>query len=293
MILDKIKSWFSVSKENKNPIIPIEVTIPEFKEDIKFLSSDFNPIDKPQNYYNFVLQNKSIGKPKRYRLGEYRAAGEPVRKKGLYPKNLQHFYPGPLVGVLHVPVANIIDRKTGQDKTAELTAQYLAGRGASVHVCSDRDNYILCMPFDSVAWHCANSNTHQFSIGIEMGGLGEGKDEFNGIKGDKYWSTDDAIVKYRQVAMGVIEGTRLLYGKKWKQYLIPLQKAELNSTGGLITPGWTQHREVPIWNKTTNSYNQNHSAGLNQVKGQHTDVCANFPWDIFFMIFKEEIKKWE
>lgn len=290
-MFDKIKSWFKnplgIERIEENPKQPIPQKPIETPKKIEFLPSDFSPIDKAQNYYNFVLQNKNIV-AKKWRLGQYSTAGEPVRKKNLYPKDSVHLYPAPLVGVLHVPVANILD-KNKKDITAELTAKYLAGREASVHVCSDRDSYILCLPFDSVGWHCANSNTHQFSIGIEMGGLGEGKDSYNGIKGDAYWSTDDAILKYRQVAKGVIEGTRLLYGEKWEQYLIPLQKAELNSSGGIVKAGWTQHREIPIWSKTLQAYNQNNSAGKNQVRGQHTDVCADFPWELFFKVFEEEI----
>jgi hypothetical protein len=298
--LDRFKSIFnknqlkeesSASKTNVPKLIIPDIPIVQNKE-LVYSPKDFNPIDRFQNYFNFVVQKPNM-QPKQTRLGKFSFAGEPVRKKSAYPKELQYLYPAPLVGVLHVPVANIVDKKTGRDNTAELVARYLASSPvqASVHLSTDRDSFILSAPFDTVTWHCANAQTHQFSIGIEMGGLGEGKDEYKGVKGDAYWSTDDAIQKYRILARGVIEGLRLLYPKNWKEYMIPLQKAELKENGSFKKAGWTQHREVPIWSNKLNRFNQNHSAGKNQVLGQHTDICADFPWELFFTIFKEEVDK--
>jgi len=294
-LFSKIKSVFTKTKiESKTTLEPKEISVPIVKEVPRpsLLPTDFSPQDKFQNYFNFVLQKPGI-QPRQTRLGKFSFAGDPIRKKNAYPKDLQHIYPAPLVGVLHVPVANIVDKKTGKDNTAESVARYLASNPvqASVHLNTDRDSFILSMPFDMITWHCANVQTHQFSIGIEMGGLGEGKDEYKGVKGDAYWSTDDAIIKYRWVAKGTIEGFRLLYPKYWKDYMIPLQKAEVTENGSYKKSGWTQHREIPIWSKRLNKFNQNHSAGRNQVLGQHTDVCADFPWELFFEIFAEEMNR--
>lgn len=298
MIFDYLKKFFP-GKDSKNigsaidktPISPIDldkIKIPEIKHEHK--KEDFSPIDKFQNYFNFVLP-KPRASIIETRLGKFQVMGEPVRDKKTYIKSIEKFYPAPVVGVLHVPAGDII--RSGKDVTAESCARYLAtgGSSASVHLCSDRDSCILCLPFDMVGYHCANPRTHQFSIGIEIGGLGEGKDSYKGIKGDLYWSTDDAILKYRQTAIGLIEGFRLLYPKYWKEYFIPFQKAETTSNGSYKTSGWTQHREIPIYNRARKIFNQVGSGGKNQVLGQHVDIAANFPWDLFFQIIQEEINK--
>ena len=232
--------------------------------------------DSPQDYLNLRVPHRHAGKQDfQHRLGAFQARGRGVRGKG-HP-------PAPSLGVLHVPHADIITR-TGRDLTAERIARYLADpperRNASIHAFSDRDSYVICQPFDSEAWGAGNSHANAAAIQFEIGGrLGQG---------DAYWRGDDAVKKYIQTAKAVIKGSVLAFGDEWEWAIPPLEKAELNKDGSVRRPGWTQHREVPYFNRRTRKYNQVNPR-TNQVKGQNPDVTPNFPWGIWFEILAKEM----
>lgn len=248
-----------------------------------------NTKDSSKDYFNF--QNPSrwvLPKSFKHRLGDFQTPGVGNRDIKFYPIDYKDYYPFPLVCVLHLPVANI--KYKGQDLTAERTASYLANpgekRSASINLTVDTDSFVTCLPLDCESWHCSNVNVHKVGIGVEIAGLGEGKDTYNNISGDAYWSTDEAIKKYRQVFKGLIAMYKLLT-PEFTRYFVPLQKAQLDNSGKVIIPGYIQHREVPILlNRKWNTKDKN-----NQVQGQHTDLCANFPYDLFFKIGIEEINK--
>lgn len=248
------------------------------------------PSDTYKDYYNLTHPNKwAIPGAFFHRLGQFQAMGIGARKNKPYPS----------IVILHVPVADYY-KGSGIDPTAERVADYLANPGeqrtASVHVCSDRDSFVLCQPFDSVCWGCANPNTAQESIEIEIAG---------DVKTESYWRSSDAILKYRQAAKAIKKGLQLSFGSDWKKYCPPLQKGALNFDGSLKTPGFLQHRDVPYWDEIIITENKKRiktgkarvlkSPGwaqppVDNIKaGQHSDINKDFPWDLFFKIAKEEL----
>ena len=155
-----------------------------------------------------------------------------------------------------------------------------------MHICSDTDSFVLCIPFDSVGYGAGNTKANDAAVQIEMGGMGN--------EPKAYWESTDAIKKYVQIGQALIKGAKLAYGldpQVWTKGIPPLKKAVLQFNGAVKEPGWTQHREVPYWNSTKNAFNQVGSAGKNQVLGQHADVHEDFPWATFFDIVKQEIDR--
>lgn len=233
------------------------------------------------DYYNFTHPNRWAAKTAfKHRLGKFQCLGTGSRRLGNGPI--------PSLGVLHVPVKDMRakDLAAGkEDDTAEWVAAYLANppekRSASIHVCSDRDSFVICQPFDSEAWGAGNSFANAASVQFEIAGWGN--------EGDAYWSGDDAKLKLIQTAKALIKGSRLAFGDKWRDCIPPLRRAELNPNGSVKVPGWTQHREVPKYDVKAKVYRQKDKN--NQVPGQHSDVAANFPYEHFFKIVEEEIRR--
>lgn len=236
--------------------------------------------DSPVDYYNLEHPHRWANEGAfQHRLGNFRARGRGVRGRDHGPV--------PTLGILHVPHADIRLR-TGRDVTAERMAAYLADpadrRNASIHVFSDRDSYIIAQPFDSEAWGAANSHANAAAIQFEIGGkLG---------MGDAYWSSDDAIQKFHQAARACIHGSVLAFGDDWEWSIPKLQKAELNHDGSVRVPGWTQHREVPFWDRRRKRFNQVNPR-TNQVRGQNPDVTPNFPWNLWFEILAEHMVRYK
>lgn len=231
-------------------------------------------IDTKEHYFNFRHPHRwaKAGNFK-HRLGNFRCKGRGKRKG----------HPMPDVGVLHVPGAEIV-RRNGRDFTAERMAAYLADppekRSASVHLFADRDSCIICLPFDSVAYGCGNKNTYERSIEIEIAGTMR---EYR-----NYWRGLDAEKKLRWAAKGVVYGSRLAFGVDWRRAIPSRNRAELAHNGGIVRPGWTQHREIPIWDKAKRKYAQPPVENLKA--GQHADICANFPYDVWFEMLESEIR---
>lgn len=231
------------------------------------------PKDSVTDYYNLNHPHRWAEPDAfQHRLGTFRARGRGTRTN--HP-------PVPSLGVLHVPHADIVSG--GRDLTAERLAAYLADpgerRSASVHAFTDRDSFVISQPFDSEAWGAGNSNTNAASIQFEVGGLLD--------QGDAYWRSDDAALKYVQTAKAVVRGAWLAFGEDWEWSVPPLDVAELSLDGSTKRPGWTQHRLVPKWDRSMGRYHQ--PDARNQVKGQHSDVTENFPWNMFFEILAEEM----
>lgn len=236
--------------------------------------TEYDSRDSIEDYYNLTHPHRWARENAfEHRLGNFRARGRGIRSYGHDPV--------PSLGVLHVPHADILLR-TGRDLTAERMAAYLADpaerRSASIHAFSDRDSYLVTQPFDSEAWGAANGQANAAAIQFEIGGrLGQG---------DAYWRSDDAILKYRQTAKSVIKGSLLAFGDQWEWAIPPLEKAQLNRDGSVRVKGWTQHREVPYFNRQTRTFNQVDPA-KNLVQGQNPDVTPNFPWNLWFEILAE------
>ncbi len=236
--------------------------------------------DKVEDYYNLTHPHRWAreGAFQHPRLGKFRARGRGVRGKGHDPV--------PSLGILHVPHADIMRR--GRDLTAEAMARYLADpgerRSASIHAFSDRDSYVITQPFDSEAWGAANGQANAAAIQFEIGGrLGQG---------DAYWKTNDAILKYIQTAKSVIKGSFLAFGDEWEWAIPPLEKAVLNYDGSVSVKGWTQHREVPYFNRQTGTFNQV-DPKTNLVQGQNPDITPNFPWKLWFNILATEMVRYK
>ncbi len=231
--------------------------------------------DSISDYYNLTHPHRWAGKTAfQHRLGDFQARGRGVRGKNHPPE--------PSLGILHVPHADILLR-TGRDLTAERMAAYLADpaerRSASIHAFSDRDSFLITQPFDSEAWGAANSHANASAIQFEIGGrLGQG---------DAYWRSEDAVKKYVQTAKSVVQGSYLAFGDEWEWAIPPLEKAQLNRDGSTRVKGWTQHREVPYFDRRTRTYNQPDEN--NMTKGQNPDVTPHFPWDIWFDILAKEM----
>ena len=260
------------------------------------------PTDKPSDYYNFQNPNilVKLGKQPKFihRLGQFDAIGIGKRP---YASGT------PSVGVLHVPVYEDSYLINGDDG-AEVTARYLANppendpstkyyqeyvqkygreprKVASVHATSDRDSFVLCLPADSICYGCGNQNTYKYSWEVEIAGTGNEDKE--------YWRSEDAQKKFVQTAKAVVKSFQLSFGDKWKETIPPLQKAVLAPNGEVVTPGWTQHREIPYAAYTKEGrfikwaqYPEN----LNY--GQHGDIHPEFPFDLFFAIVRAEIAKY-
>lgn len=222
-------------------------------------------IDKPENYYNFTHPNRWITPASfNHRLGKFQCAGIPSRIKPV--KAI----------ILHIPDW---DRsENGIDKSAEQMASYLADPPerniASIHIFADRDSFVLSMPSDTCVYGCANPNTAQESIEIEIAGT------FKDHANPEYWHTEDAKLK-------LINTAKALYQLKILcNFDFPgLQVAKLNDFGNVIQPGFLQHRDVPIFR-----------AGVwrqpleNIQFGQHADICAGFPYQILFDIITSEFE---
>lgn len=248
-----------------------------------------NPTDSPNDYYNFKTPNYLVtsGKyqPVVHRLGSFPTVGVGNRK----------YNPGiPKVIVLHVPVADYFKQGT-MDYTAENVALYLANppennpsskyyrpgvkKVGYVHLTADRDSYVVCWPFDSVAWGCGNPNTYEASLEIEIGGMG--------TETPDYWRGADAALKFKQTAKGIIKGYQLAFGNDWKLYLPPFQIAELSNNGSVLKQGFTQHRDVPYYDYKKNVWAQPPKDNI--LAGQHADICEGFPFDSFFKVLAQEI----
>lgn len=248
------------------------------------------PTDKATDYFNFQHPNYLAvsGKyqPVQHRLGTFPTVGVGTRK---YAPAI------PKVIVLHVPVADYWKQGMGTDNTAEMVALYLANppennptspyykngqkKVGYVHLTADRDSYVLCWPFDAVAWGCGNPNTYECSIEIEIAG--------KGTETVDYWKGPDAALKFSQTCKGLIKGYQLSFGADWKTYLPPFQKAVLANDGSVRTPGFTQHRDVPFYNYRNNTWAQPPKDNI--AAGQHADICENFPYEAFFKVLAQEI----
>ena len=223
--------------------------------------------DSISDYYNLVHPHR-WAQPEafRHRLGNFQARGRGSRGAGHPPE--------PSLGILHVPHADIV-LQTGADVTAERMAAYLADppnkRSASVHAFSDRDSFVIAQPFDSIAWGAANARANAAAIQFEIGGVLHA--------GDEYWHSSDAVRKFEQTAKAVVRGSFLAFGKDWEWAIPPLEKAQLFADGSVQKSGWTQHREVPFYDRASRTYNQPDQN--NQVAGQNPDVTPNFPWNLW------------
>ncbi len=239
-----------------------------------------NATDKASDYYNFMHPHR-ITPPGsfRHRLGDFQACG-----RGRRPRQ-----PFPMVGVLHVPVYDA--GGPGADPTAEIVAQYLADppenqqpakyspRYASVHSCADRDSYVLGLPADSVCYGCGNFNTAADSWEVEIAGMATEPPE--------YWEGPDGTRKLGQAAKAHVQAAKLAFGDSWRLGIVPPQRAVLDETGAVKTPGWAQHRDVPYWDDR--QWAQPPAANI--AAGQHSDICEGFPWPHFFKILAVEINK--
>lgn len=234
--------------------------------------------DNISDYYNFTHPHNAVGPGVfKHRLGNFQTPGGGQMQGA------------PTVGVLHVPVADFYNG--GADQTAEIVAKYLSAppenyephkhggfiRTGCTHATSDRDSFVLCLPMDSVAWGCGNPNTGARSWEIEIAGWGKDTAE--------YWRGPDARLKLIQAARAHIAAAKLVGGDEWKKWVIPAQKAVLNSYGVCLTPGWTQHREIPYWN----GYKWAQPPTDNLMAGQHYDICENFPYDVWFEVLNGEV----
>lgn len=217
-------------------------------------------IDKPENYYNFTHPNKWV-QPKSFihRLGQFQCAGIPKRQKPVS------------VIVLHIPDYDYVNH--GIDITCEKMAGYLADpvdrNISSVHAFSDRDSFILSMPSDTVVYGCANQNTRQESIEIEIGG------NFKHHANQEYWHTADAKLKLINTVKA-LKQLQILCNYD----MPPLQIAKLDAKGTVVIPGFIQHRDIPIWAK-----GEWQQPPKSWELGQHKDICENFPYEILFDIF--------
>jgi len=244
-----------------------------------------NPKDSVANYFNFNTRHHGCelqGIVYRHRLGAFFTPGGGMRQTGAIPA----------VGVLHVPVYDA-GRSLGPDPSAEVVAKYLANppenydipkhgaRNGSTHASSDRDSFVLLLPYDGDCWGCGNFYTARSSWEIEIAGTGEEK--------AAYWKTDDARLKLVQAARAHIASCRLVFtGDDWKGALIPRQVAKLDNMGNVLEPGWTQHRDVPYFDKRKGVFVPYPD---NLLAGQHYDICEDFPFDFWFQILEEEIAK--
>lgn len=240
------------------------ITLEEYESCHKFII--IKSSDKAGDYYNLTHPHRHAGENNfKHRLGRFKAMGKGVRQ---YSHNKI-----PSLGILHLPVYDV--QFKGVDYTAEHMAKYLADpvdeRTASIHAFSDRDSFIICQPFDSQASGAANSRANAASIQFEIAGTGR--------ETDAYWSTADAIKKYKQTALAICMGSALSFGDGWKWTIPPLQEALLDSKGAVIRPGWTQHREVPYYGRKKDKHNQ--------VPGQHKDLAENFPYKVFFRVLRQ------
>jgi hypothetical protein len=234
--------------------------------------------DSANQYFNFMHPHRaSTPGMFAHRLGAFQACGGGQRKG----------QPEPRIGILHVPVFDV--PTLSGDFTAERVAAYLADppenqnpakyglRFASVHACSDRDSYVLCLPADSICWGCGNFNTAAESWEIEIAGLG--------TEPGSYWSGPEGTAKLRQAARAHVKAAQLAFGEDWRRGIVPPQKGALDAIGKVTRPGWLQHRDVPFWSGS--SYAQPPEDNIRA--GQHSDICADFPYERWFSILANEI----
>lgn len=234
--------------------------------------------DSAQDYFNFSHPHR-ITRPGAFehRLGKFQTCGGGQRKPRRKPR----------IGILHVPVFDVPGN--AGDFTAERVAAYLAdppenqdpkkygARYASVHATADRDSFVLCLPADSVCWGCGNFNTAAESWEVEIAGLG--------TEPGSYWSGPDGTAKLTQAARAHVRASHLAFGDDWRTCIVPPQKGAVGFDGNLITPGWLQHRDIPYWNGATWAQPPED----NIRAGQHSDICADFPYEHWFSILANEI----
>jgi len=243
--------------------------------------------DSAQDYYNFSHPHAGIAAGYlSHRLGRFRAFA------ALRPRQAW-----PLVAIVHVPVYDIGTPKN--DFTAERVADYLSSpengtRFASVHASADRDSNVLCLPADVACRGCGNWNTAEDSWEIEIAGLS--------TEPGSYWAGPDGTAKLKQAARAHVKATKLAFGDQWRTCIVPPQMGTLDATGRVTRPGWLQHRDVPYWDEIFDANGR--ATGISRVlpkpgwaqppeqnilAGQHSDICADFPWEYFFKLLAEEI----
>jgi len=225
------------------------------------------PIDKKENYYNFVHENPNAPITK-HRLGEFRVFG---RGQSEHIKN---------IGCLHVPQwddKNIADKI---DQSADALALYQTTRKdwASVHLYADTDSFILMLPGDYRCSGCANPITEQYSIEAEISGFMRYPKE--------HWLSETGRKKFVNTARAYIQLFQLQYGKDWKDFAIPAQIGKLQVDGSPEVPGFIQHRDVPLlsggkWVQPPDSFKY----------GQHEDISPDFPIEYFLKIYEKELLK--
>lgn len=237
--------------------------------------------DKLEDYFNFTHPHR-ISQPGafQHRLGAFQTCGRGKRPRLPYPS----------IGVLHVPVYDA-GGPSGDDLTAEIVAAYLADppenqnpekygrRFASVHACADRDSFVLCLPADAVCWGCGNFNTAEDSWEVEIAGLS--------TEPPGYWATEDGTKKLVQAARAHVTAAKLAFGDSWRLGLVPPQLGQVDEAGRVVRSGWLQHRDIPYWTGTKWAQ----PPADNIRAGQHSDICAGFPWMHFFGVLAAEINK--
>ena len=220
-------------------------------------------IDKKENYYLFMHQN-----PNRniinHRLGNFKVSGL-VRPAGKYVKviilhimDYDKYFPG------------------HEDLNAERISDYFSkcSEYASSHINVDRDSFDIMLPPDVTVTACANPNTAQESVEIEIAGT------FKDHANPEYWHTDDAKKKLINTAKA-LKQLKILC-----DFDMPsLQIAKLNEFGNVIQSGFLQHRDVPIFKAGAW-----HQYPDNIKFGQHNDICQDFPSQILFDIISSEFR---
>jgi len=222
--------------------------------------------DKATDYFFFMHPNRwSRPLSFEHRLGNFQCMGIPKRIKPI--KTV----------VLHILDSD--QYSNGMDKTAINNAYWMANPDpnlngthaeSSIHAIADRQNYVVCMPSDTIVYACANPNTRQESIEIEIAGT------FKDHANPEYWESDDAKLKLVNVAK-VLKQLQTLCTFE----MPPLQKGHLNMIGQVDINGFIQHRDVPlfadgVWRQPPESFKY----------GQHQDICQDFPYEILFDIMK-------
>lgn len=236
--------------------------------------------DSPNDYYNFTHPHRiTPAGAFLHRLGAFQTCGKGRRLR----------QDRPLLGILHVPVFEAAG--ASGDFTAERVAAYLADppenqnpqkygkRFASVHATADRDSYVLCLPADTVCYGCGNIITAEDTWEIEIAGLG--------TEPGSYWEGPDGTRKLEQAARAHVKAAQLVWGSEWATCICPPQKGAVDQTGRVTVPGWLQHRDIPFWDGRRFA-----QPPVDNIRaGQHSDICADFPYEHWFAILADAINK--
>lgn len=154
----------------------------------------------------------------------------------------------------------IHDMEAGESSTrAESTAAYFAsgadGRQVSSHYCADNNSVIQCVLLKDVAWTVGNRPGNNRGINWELAGYAR--------QTRAEWLDEFGLAMFHQMAP-IVRADAAKYG-------IPLARCSVADLKA-GRRGVTSHNDLRLAFGVTT----------------HTDPGANFPWDVFLEIVKEE-----